>query len=433
MIAARLVRAGTGLAVAGAVAALGNRLTMRQLRPHDATVTERVTVCVPARDEADRLPALIADLLAQQGLPHLRVIVLDDASIDGTYAAAAAAISGDSRFTLVRNETEPPAGWNGKTAACDLLAALAGASPSPRDRSKSRADGGPGGTDDPIDRLGEPAAFSAKTQPDRETGANWHESDCDAGTLVFLDADVRLTPGALAAAVGELRRSGAALVCPWPRQRAGSLAEWLVQPLLAWSWASTLPVAVGNRSLRPSMAVACGQFLVFDAAAYRAIGGHTAVAGEVTEDLAIARELRRAGRRTVLVGGGQVAATRMYRGAGEVEAGYTRWLWSAYGGPAGSLAVGAFAALAYWVPPLAALGGRGRVRRIGALGYAAGVAGRLLARSTENGGPIARADIFAALAHPVSIAAYARLSAYSHRAHRARALSWKGRALPTDR
>lgn len=384
---ARLVRAGTGLAVAGAVAALGNRLTMRQLRDHTETVTEPVTVCVPARNEAARLPALIADLRAQQGLPHLRVRILDDASTDHTHTAAVTAIADDARFTMIHNEIEPPPGWNGKTAACARLATPSGQAEISR------------------------------------------EFAYDTGVLVFLDADVRLRPEALAAAVGELRRSGAALVCPWPRQRAGSLAEWLVQPLLAWSWASTLPVAVGNRSLRPSMAVACGQFLVFDAEAYRAIGGHAAVAGEVTEDLAIARELRRTGRRTVLVGGGQVAATRMYRDAGEVEAGYTRWLWSAYGGPVGSLAVGAFAALAYWVPPIAALGGRGRVRRIGALGYAAGVAGRLLARSTENGGPIARADIVAALAHPVSIAAYARLSARSHRAHRDRALSWKGRPL----
>ncbi|WP_067830082.1 glycosyltransferase [Nocardia inohanensis] len=381
MIATRLVRAGTTIAVAGAVAALGNRLTLRQLRDRPETVTEPVTVCVPARDEADRLPALIADLRAQQGIPHLRIVILDDASTDETYAAAAAAITDDARFTLVRNQNEPRPGWTGKTAACARLADLAG----------------------------------------------------DTGVLVFLDADVRLTPGAVAAAVTELRQSGTALVCPWPRQLAETAAERLVQPLLAWSWASTLPVAVGNRSLRPSMAVACGQFLVFDAEAYHAIGGHAAVADRVTEDLAIARELRRAGRRTALVGGGQVASTRMYRGASEVEAGYTRWLWSAYGGSAGSLAVGLVAALAYWLPPLAALFGRGAVRRTGLLGYAAGVTGRILARSTERGGTVPLADIVASLAHPLSVAAYARLSTRSHRAHRTHALAWKGRPLTSDR
>ncbi|MGW4245396.1 glycosyltransferase [Nocardia sp. NPDC004722] len=379
--AARTVTAGTvlgsSIAVLGAVTALANRVGVRRLRPVDRVITEPVTVLIPARDEAERLPALIADLRAQQGISDLGVVILDDGSTDGTEAAALAAIGDDDRFFLSRNDIDPAPGWTGKTAACARLAALASG-------------------DD---------------------------------VLIFLDADVRLASGALAAAVHELRRTGAALVCPWPRQLAVSPAERLVQPLLGWSWASTLPVALANRTRRPSMSVACGQFLVFDAAAYRAIGGHAAVAGAVTEDLAIARVLRRAGRPTALVAAGPLAETRMYRGASELTEGYTRWLWSAYGGRAGSIAVGSIAALAFWAPPLAALGGRGRLRRIGLLGYGAAVTGRLLARSTETGTRPEPADVLAALAHPLSVAAYLALCARSHRAHRAGALRWKGRPL----
>lgn len=258
------VRAGAVIAAAGATTALANRITMRQLRDQRVGVTEAVTVCVPARDEADRLPELIADLRAQQGVPRLRVLILDDDSGDGTYRAALDSVGGDSRFTVLRNDIPPTLGWTGKNAACARLAEFA---------------------------------------------------DTDSGVLIFLDADVRLTPGALAAAIRELRRAGAGLVCPWPAQRAESIAERLVQPLLCWSWASTLPVALGNSTLSPAMAVACGQFLVFDAAAYRAIGGHASVADRITEDLAIARELRRAGQRTTLVAGGQLTSTRMYRSA----------------------------------------------------------------------------------------------------------------------
>ncbi|WP_342802389.1 glycosyltransferase, partial [Nocardia sp. No.11] len=178
----------------------------------------------------------------------------------------------------------------------------------------------------------------------------------DAAALVFVDADVRLAPHAIAAAVTELRRRGAGLVSAWPVQESGSATERLVQPLLAWSWASTLPVGPANHSLRPSTAVACGQFLAVDAAAYRAAGGHAAVAASATEDLDLARALRRTGHRTALVAAGPSAGTRMYDGAAELTEGYTRWLWSAYGGrvDAGA-AVGALAALAYWIPPLAAL------------------------------------------------------------------------------
>ncbi|MTE14020.1 glycosyltransferase [Nocardia aurantiaca] len=380
-LAARAVTAGSAVAALGAAIALTNRLTVRRLRPGGHPVSEAVTVCIPARDEADRLPSLIADLRAQQGVPRLRVLILDDASTDGTAAAARAVIGTDDRFHLSRNDIDPAPGWTGKSAACARLADLA------------------------------------------------TESTAGDGVLVFLDADIRLSPGALAAAVHELRSTRAALVCPWPRQLADSPAERLIQPLLCWSWASTLPVAVANRTLRPSMAVACGQFLVFDAAAYRAIGGHTAVATSLTEDLAIARELRRNGHPTMLVAAGPHAETRMYRTTFALTEGYTRWLWSAYGGPTGSLAIASLAALAFWLPPLAALLGHGRVRRTGLLGYSAAAAARLLARSIENGGPIESADIVAALAHPASVAAYLGLSARSHRARRAGSLRWKDRAL----
>ncbi|WP_223885612.1 glycosyltransferase [Nocardia colli] len=372
------VRAGAGIAVLGAGIALYNRITVRQLANTATSVIEPVAVCVPARDEAARLPGLIADLRAQRGVARMSVVILDDASGDDTFAAAVEAAGDDPRITVLRNDTEPPSGWTGKAAACARLA-----------------------------------------------------ESVVAPVLVFVDADVRLEPDAIAAAVTELRKRRVALVSPWPRQRAESLTEALVQPLLAWSWAATLPIAPANRSLRPSTSVACGQFLVFDTAAYRAVGGHSAVAASVTEDLDLARTLRRAGQPTALVAAGRMASTRMYESAAELDAGYTRWLWSAYGGTiAGGAAVGTIAALAYWVPPLAALGGRGAVRRAGVAGYAAAVTGRLLARSLETR-RLGSADVLAALAHPFSVAAYLTLWARSQRARRQGTLRWKHRALNT--
>ncbi|MBF6496445.1 glycosyltransferase [Nocardia cyriacigeorgica] len=376
----RAVQVGAGIAVTGCAVAVGNLLTMRRLRS-GPPVHETVAVCVPAREEAERLPLLVADLRAQTGVPELRVLILDDGSTDGTEKAARQAAGDDPRITVLRCDDEPERGWTGKAAACARLAEAA-----------------------------------------RATGAT---------VLVFVDADVRLQPPAIAAAVTELRARRFALVSPWPRQLALSPAERLVQPLLCWSWATTLPIALADRGARPSMAVACGQFLVFDAATYRAIGGHAAVAGSVTEDLDIARAVRRRGGRTAVVAAGSMARTRMYRDGTELAAGYTRWLWSAYGGSAlGGLAVGVVAAAAYWVPPLAAIAGRGEVRRIGVLGYAAAVAGRILARCVETGRRPQRDDVAAAIAHPIAVGAYLALWVRSRRARRANALVWKGRALP---
>ncbi|WP_147124072.1 glycosyltransferase family 2 protein, partial [Nocardia neocaledoniensis] len=109
-----LTWAGTGLAALGASTALYNLATLRTLPRRVSGVIEPVTVCVPARNEADRLPALIADLRAQTGVPRLRVLILDDASTDGTYEAAIAAIAGDDRFSVLRSAAHPAPGWTGK-------------------------------------------------------------------------------------------------------------------------------------------------------------------------------------------------------------------------------------------------------------------------------------------------------------------------------
>jgi hypothetical protein len=72
------------------------------------------------------------------------------------------------------------------------------------------------------------------------------------------------------------------------------------------------------------------------------------------------------------------------------------------------------------VPAVAALRGS----RVGALGYAAGVAGRALAARRTGGR--AWPD---ALAHPASIATLAYLTGRSFVGHRRGTLHWKGRAI----
>lgn len=378
----RVVRFGSLVSVLGLAVSVANLRSAPRLPAPARGVTEPVTVCVPARDERDRLPALIGDLREQRGVDDLRVFVYDDASTDGTAGAAEAAAGGDPRFSVVRGTAEPPPGWVGKPAACH--------------------------------RVSEHAFAQGRA---------------GSGVLVFLDADVRLRPDALNTVCTALRESDAALVCAWPFQQAGSAGEALVQPLLGWSWAATLPVRVANRSRRPSTAVACGQFMVFDAAAYRGVGGHGAVADSVTEDLDIARLLRRCGQTTALVVAGRSASCRMYEDADALRGGYDRWLWTAFGSRLGAAAVLGVVTAAYLMPPAALAAGRGRVRRWGAVGYLAATTSRLCARALERGDRLTAADVAGALAHPLSVAAVTALTVSSHRSHRRGRTRWKGRTL----
>jgi hypothetical protein len=376
-VAGAVVGTGSGLAIAVAAHTVVNARLLRRPASRPPETGTRLAVLVPARDEAPRIAALLHDLRAQRGVPGMTVTVLDDGSADGTAAVATGAAAGDPRIRVAAGHGRPPPGWLGKPAACDRLS-----------------------------RLAPP----------------------DADVLVFLDADVRLRPDALAAAAELLARSGLDLVCPWPRQLAAGPAERLVQPLLPWSWLATLPLRLAEQSPRPALSAANGQFLVVRAEAYRRAGGHAAVAGAVLEDLELLRAVKRAGGRGGPVNGSAIATCRMYAGAGPLRAGYRKSLWTAFGPPPAAAGLFTVLAVAFVLPAVAALAGRGRVRALGLAGYAAGVASRAVAARTFGtpGWPDAAA-------HPLSVLALAALTADSWLGHRRGTLTWKGRALPGAR
>jgi hypothetical protein len=339
-----------------------NALLLRRLPDAPPPVDEPVAVLLPVRDEAHQVGACLTALLAQRGVPGLSVLVLDDGSGDGT----AEVVRGLGVQPLAGRP--PPPGWLGKPWACRQL-----------------ADAVPAGV----------------------------------GLLAFVDADVVLAPQALAAAVAVLRGQRFGLLSAYPRLLARSAGERLVQPLLPWSWLTFLPLRAMERSARPSLAAAGGQFLLVDRAAYERAGGHAAVAGRVLEDVELARAVKRTGGRIGLASAHRLAACRMYGSWAALRDGYGKSLWAAFPGT-GAVGVPALLAVAYLGPlavaPLAPLAG--------ACGYALGVLGRVIAGRSTGGRTVPDA-----LAHPLSVAVFGWLVARSHRLHRLGRLAWKGRAL----
>jgi Glycosyl transferase family 2 len=365
-VSGRLVRALAGLSVLGALHAALNVALLRRPPVDPPPVGRPVTVVVPARDEEDQIGGCLAALLDQRGVPDLRIVVVDDGSSDGT-ADVVSAVT-DPRVRLLRAAAPPP-GWLGKPHACATGAAAA-------------AD----------------------------------------GVLVFVDADVRLFPDAVAGAVAVLDERRLDLVSPWPRPVAHGLAERLVQPLAPWLWATTLPLRLAERSGRPSLAAANGQFLVLTARGYQRAGGHAAVRGAVLEDIALLRAVKRAGGRGVPIDGSRLAACRMYDGWPALRDGYAKSLWAAVGGNPVASASAAVGLTAVWVvPALAALRGS----RAGLVGWLAGAAGRAVVAAAT--GSRVWPD---ALAHPVSVLVFDVLMVRSVAGHRRGTLTWRDRRLP---
>ncbi len=210
-------------------------------------------------------------------------------------------------------------------------------------------------------------------------------------------------------------------VSPYPRQIALTWPERIIQPLLQWSWATLLPLGLAEHSPRTSLVAANGQLLAITRDAYDDIGGHAGIRGEVIDDVALFQQLKRAGRRGALADGTDVAACRMYEDWSDLRDGYSKSLWSATGSPAGAAAFVAVMALAYVVPPVAALFGS----RVGAVGYVGAVTGRALV-AHRVGGRVWPDSLL----HPASVIGFGYLTARSWVGRRRSTLTWKSRPLP---
>ena len=248
------------------------------LQDNDSAVNEPITMLVPARNEAQRLPDSLPGLLAAGAST---VIFLDDQSTDGTrevIESAATATSGPAPQVRVVTGSTRPAGWVGKTWPCEQLAALS-----------------------------------------------------DDDLLVFCDADVELAPGALPIVIAEMRRQDADVFSVICRQRAVSWGERLLTPLITDVILCLFPFVL-LRAPAPSAATAEGMLLLFRRSAYDRLGGFAAVRDEIVEDVAIARLTRRRGLQLGLVLGGDQVQCRMYTGYREVITGMGRGLAPVVGG-----------------------------------------------------------------------------------------------------
>ena len=235
--------------------------------PPMATGSGPVSLVIPARDEAANIVGCLDAARAAAG-PRDEIVVVDDGSTDGTGVLVEAVAAADAR---VRRVVPPrlPDGWSGKTHAC-----LRGAE------------------------------------------ATTH------AVVVFIDADVRLAPGSLARFAAALRADRAALTSGFPRERAETVGEMLLVPIIHVLLLGYLPLWLARRRCDPGLGAGCGQLMVADRAAYFAVGGHGAVRRTWHDGVTLPRAFRAAGQVTTLFDATEFATCRMYDGFGPAWRGF---------------------------------------------------------------------------------------------------------------
>ena len=225
-----------------------------------------VSVIVPARNEEACLEACLQSLVAQNGV-DFEVIVVDDHSTDRTREIA---LSFSSKQVQVIEAGALPTGWTGKNNAV-----AAGA---------------------------------------RSARGEW---------LLFTDADTIHLPGSLAGSLAEARRHGAALLSYSPEQIVKGFAEKAVMPVIFAELAASFRPSQVSDPNSPA-AAANGQYLLITREAYDAVGGHAAIAATLLEDVALARAVKRSGRKIFFRYGGNAVRTRMYRSFAQLREGWTK-------------------------------------------------------------------------------------------------------------
>jgi len=370
--------------VALVLAALPAALTVANLRrfaraprrpPPDPR--PRVSVLVPARDEERAIGGLAEAVLASRDV-ELELVILDDDSRDATAAIVEGIAARDGRVRLLRGAPLPD-GWCGKQHACHQLAAAA-----------------------------------------------THDA------LVFLDADVRLEPDAIARALAYLEESRCDLVSGFPRQTTGCFLDWLLLPLIHFILLGYLPLAVARRDGRPGLGAGCGQLFVTRRDTYRRSGGHAAIRASLHDGIKLPRAYRAAGLSTDIFDAGDIARCRMYDTSADVWRGLGK---NATEGIAAAGSIVPFTILlaggAILPVVLLAVGVASRFRGWPAWAVAATLAAAALAWLPRLLG-VARfsQSVSSALAHPLAVAVFLLLQ---WRAFVRRALggttSWRGRSL----
>ena len=342
----------------------------------------RVSILVPARNEALNIEACVRSLLAQD-YPSFKVHVLDDHSTDGTGEIVRRLGLNEVNGGLL-NGAELPQGWVGKNWACHQLSEVA-----------------------------------------------------DGDYLLFTDADTIHEPGASRALVSLAQERGAALVSAWPEQLTVSLGEQLVVSLLPFLGALVYPhfflrLLEANPGLRQwvpvrmrrSLGAANGQVILFERTAYACVGGHAGLRAHLVEDVALGRAVASRmgeGLWWVNCDGAGLVQCRMYRNLDEVWEGFTKNVRAAFeGGLVQFCAAGVAQAVVFILPFCGLFGPESH------LGWASGEVGlvvvlRVLATLGLGG------SWWSVALHPVAYVLALAIGLNSWRRSAGAGVRWKGR------
>jgi chlorobactene glucosyltransferase len=225
---------------------------------HGRKTGDLVSILIPARNEEARIRPCLDSLIAQD-YENREIIVYDDDSTDGTGKILDDYAEKYPKLVRVIHGKGLEKGWFGKPHA--------------------------------MQRLSEAAS-----------GA-W---------LYFTDADTIHNPDSLGSAIGQAEFYKADLVSGYVRHTIGGFGEAQVLPSIYLLSMIAMPLWLIHLTKAPLISHAIGQTMLFRTEMYRKAGGYTAVKNKVSEDVRIARLVKKEGGKVLFVDLKDWISCRMY-------------------------------------------------------------------------------------------------------------------------
>ena len=228
-----------------------------------------VSVLIPARNEEENILRLL-ESIHQQDYKGYEVIVYDDLSTDKTYQVVSAFVEKHHNFKVIKG-TDLPYGWTGKNYACHQLAEKA-----------------------------------------------------SGEYFLFLDADTTISDNLINSSVHRMQLFKLGLLSLFPTQNMNTIGEKVTVPLLNYLLLNLLPLRFVYLFKTPAMSVACGQFMLFDGAAYQQNQWHQMVKDKVVEDAEIMKLLKGSGYNGEVLLANKMIKCRMYKNFNDAISGFSK-------------------------------------------------------------------------------------------------------------
>jgi len=228
-----------------------------------------VSVLIPARNEEDIIEDCIRSL-CNQSYSNYEIIVLNDHSTDRTGEILEQLSVEFSRLKVIQGGILP-SHWIGKPHACHQLAM----------QSKGEY-------------------------------------------ILFTDADTIHDSHSIASMIHFTINNDIDMLSAVPKQQLHLFWEHVAVPFIHTLYLTYLPHDLIMKNPNPQFAAANGQALLFKRESYQEIGGHTAVANSIAEDIDLAIRMKTFGKKLCHASAGEIIACRMYRTSQDVFTGFSK-------------------------------------------------------------------------------------------------------------